>query len=217
METGADRIFWDEPHWVHPAQFGVPGERWSCRCELCLQLFSERFGEPMPEALTPEVLAFREGSMVDFLREMVGHVRAQGGRSTVCLLPLTEGPLGLSDWSKVASMPGLDTLATDPYWKAFGRPVRDFVGGFARRVRDLGEQYGVGTEIWIQGFGLGPEDVPDIQAAVEAARAAGVENLWTWGYEACGHMDHLGTREPEEVWAALTEALTSDDHPAKGA
>ena len=24
-----------------------------------------------------------------------------------------------------------------------------------------------------------------------------------------GHMDHLGTRDPEVVWAALTEALTS--------
>ena len=47
--------------------------------------------------------------------------------------------------------------------------------------------------------------------------AAGGEDLWTWGYEACGHMDHLGTREPEEVWAALTEDLTSDAHPAKGA
>jgi hypothetical protein len=217
METGADRVFWDEPHWAHPAQFGVSGERWSCRCELCRQLFSQRFGEPMPDAMTPEVAAFREDSLVGFLRELVAHVHAQGGRSTVCLLPLTEGPLGLSDWSKVASMPGLDTLATDPYWKAFGRPVRDFVGGFARRVGDLGKQHGVGTEIWIQGFGLGPEDVPDIHAAVEAARAAGVEDLWTWGYEACGHMDGLGTREPEVVWAALTEALTSDGHPPKGA
>jgi hypothetical protein len=106
-------------------------------------------------------------------------------------------------------MPGLDTLATDPYWKAFGRPVREFVGDFARLIGGLGKRYGVGTEIWIQGFGLGPEDVPDIHAAVEAARAAGEEDLWTWGYEACGHMDHLGTRKPEEVWAALTEALTS--------
>jgi hypothetical protein len=209
LETGADRIFWDEPHWAHPAQFGSSGDRWSCRCELCRQLFHERFGEPMPATLTTEVLAFREDSLVGFLRELVGHVHAQGGRNTVCLLPLTEGPLGLPDWSKVARMPGLDTLATDPYWKAFGRPVREFVGDFARLVRDLGARYGVETEIWIQGFGLGPEDVPGIRAAVEAARAAGVENLWTWGYEACEHMDHLGTREPEVVWAALTQALTS--------
>jgi hypothetical protein len=34
-----------------------------------------------------------------------------------------------------------------------------------------------------------------------------VTELWTWGYEACGHMTHLGTREPERVWEVLTEAL----------
>ena len=105
-------------------------------------------------------------------------------------------------------MPGLDTLATDPYWKAFGHPAREFVGRFARLVRDLGEEHGVRSEIWIQGFGLGPEDADDVRAAVEAAREAGVNNLWTWGYEACGHMTHLGTREPERVWEVLTRALT---------
>jgi hypothetical protein len=149
------------------------------------------------------------------VRELVGHGHARGARSTVCLLPLTEGALGLSDWSTVASMPGLATLATDPYWKAFGRPVRDFVGGFARRVSDLGKEYGVEAQIWVQGFGLGPEDVPDIYAAVDAARTGGVEDLWTWGYEACGHMDYLGTREPEEVWAALTDALTAEARQEK--
>jgi hypothetical protein len=217
IETGADRIFWDEPHWAHPDRFGVSGERWSCRCERCRTLFSERFGEPMPDELTPEVLAFREDSLVGFVREMVGYVAGQGARSTVCLLPLTEGPLGLSDWSVVAGIPGLDTLATDPYWKAFGRPVRDFVGGFARQILDLAKVYGVNPQIWIQGFGLGPEDVPDIHVAVEAARTAGVEDLWTWGYEACGHMDYLGTREPQEVWAALTEALVAGNRAGTGA
>jgi hypothetical protein len=217
VETGADKVFWDEPHWANPDQFDASGERWSCRCERCRQLFSERFGEPMPSELTPEVLTFREDSLVGFVRELVGHVHAKGARSTVCLLPLTEGPLGLSDWSEIARIPGLDTLATDPYWKAFDRPVREFVGGFARRIHDLGTGHGVNAQIWIQGFGLGPEDVPDIHAAVGAARAAGVEDLWTWGYEACGHMSYLGTREADEVWTALTEALTAGNHAGTGA
>jgi hypothetical protein len=160
------------------------------------------------EVQIPEVAEFREASPVGFVRELVGYFAGQGARSTVCLLPLTEGPLELSDWSVVASISGLDTLATDPYWKAFGQPARDFVGGFARLVSDLGEEHDVNGQIWIQGFGLGPEDADDIRAAVEAARGTGVGDLWTWGYEACGHMDHLGTREPEKVWAVLTEALT---------
>ena len=76
-------------------------------------------------------------------------------------------------------------------------------------MRDLGEVHGVNAEIWNQGFGLGPEDADDVRAAVEAARRAGVTELWTWGYEACGHMTHLGTREPERVWEVLTEALAA--------
>jgi hypothetical protein len=206
IETGADRIFWDEPHWANPPE--PSGERWACRCGRCKEAFFERYGEPMPDTMTTEVAEFREDSLVGFVRELVGRVAGRGARSTVCLLPFTEGPMGLSDWSEVASLPGLDTLATDPYWKAFGYPPGEFVGRFARLVRDLGEEHGVNSEIWIQGFGLGPEDSGDIRAAVEAAREAGVENLWTWGYEACGHMTHLGTREPQKVWEVLTEALT---------
>jgi N-acetylmuramic acid 6-phosphate etherase len=108
----------------------------------------------------------------------------------------------------VARLPGLDTLATDPYWQSFSQPVVPFVGDFARRLQSLSEETGVGAQLWIQGFRLGPEDEADIRTAVAAARAAGVEDLWTWGYEACGHMSYLGTREPARVWAVLTEALT---------
>ena len=209
VETGADRIFWDEPHWANPAGFGLPAEgRWACRCERCKEAFCERYGGPMPETMTPEVAEFRETSLVGFVKELVAHVAGQDARSTVCLLPLTEGPMGLSDWSEVAGMPGLDTLATDPYWKVFGHPAEEFVGRFARMVNDLAGEHGVNGEIWIQGFGLGPEDSDDVHAAVAAAREAGVENLWTWGYEACGHMSHLGTGEPERVWETLTAALT---------
>src|SRR2546429_501661 len=51
-----------------------------------------------------------EASLVDFLGEMVAHVRDRGGRNTVCLLPVP------GDWDAVAALPGLDVLATDPYW-----------------------------------------------------------------------------------------------------
>lgn len=208
IETGADRVFWDEPHWVHPSRFGASEERWGCRCDRCRELFFERYGFEMPHELTYEVAAFREASLVEFVREMVAHVAERGARSTVCLLPLTDGPHGLSDWEPIASAPGLDTLATDPYWKFFGHPAGEFVGEFSRYTRRLADENGINAQIWIQGFGLGPEDTAEIHAAADAARAAGIADLWTWGYEACAHMSYLGTREPERVWSALTEALT---------
>src|SRR6059058_2291578 len=209
IEAGADRVFWDEPHWTVPEHVGVDDEaRWACRCDVCRRLFDEQHGEPMPASLTPEVLAFREASLVDFLRDMLAHVTARGGRSTICLLPLVEGSHGVSDWDAVASLPGLDTLATDPYWKNFDEEPGDFVGRFARLVSQTAAQHGVGAQLWVPSFGLTREDVPDLEAAIESARAAGIDDLWTWAYEACAHMTHLATPDSPLVWEAVTHALT---------
>ena len=205
IETGADRIFWDEPHWVHPEHFGLPAEHWGCRCEHC----AERFGRELPRELTDEVLAFREASLIDFIGELVGHVARQGARPVVCLLPLTGGVHGISDWSKVAALPGLDTLSTDPYWKAFGEPADAFVREYAERIASLAGAHGVIGQLWIQGFRMEPDDADDIRVAVAAARAAGIDDLWTWAWEACAHMSALAGSDPAAVWEVLCDALTS--------
>jgi N-acetylmuramic acid 6-phosphate etherase len=217
VETGADRVFWDEPHWAHPAHFDEPPERWGCRCPRCVQRWCDETGDDdMPTELTADVRVFRERCLVEFLGELAGYVAGLGGRSTVCLLPHTSGSLGVADWSAVARLPGVATLATDPYWQAFGEPVVPFVTEFSERVAQQAAAAGVEAQIWIQGFRLGPEDADDIHAAVAAARAAGVDDLWTWGYEACGHMTYLGTRDPERVWEILCDALTAPQPALSG-
>ncbi|HKY75352.1 MAG TPA: hypothetical protein VJS45_04380, partial [Acidimicrobiia bacterium] len=208
VETGADRIFWDEPHWAHPAHFDEPLERWGCHCPRCVQRWCDETGDDdMPTELTADVRVFRERCLVEFLGELTAYVASLGGRSTVCLLPHISGSLGIADWSAVARLPGVATLATDPYWQAFEEPVGPFVTEFSERVAQQAAAVGIDPQIWIQGFRLGPEDADDIHAAVAAARAAGVDDLWTWGYEACGHMSYLGTKEPETVWQILCDAL----------
>lgn len=214
VETGADRIFWDEPHWAHPAHFDEPLERWGCRCPRCVQRWCDETGDDdMPAELTAEVRVFRERCLVEFLRELTAYVASLGATSTVCLLPHTSGSLGVADWSAVARLPGVATLATDPYWQAFDEPVVPFVTEFSERVAQQAAAAGIEPQIWIQGFRLGPEDADDIHAAVAAARAAGVDDLWTWGYEACGHMSYLGTREPDTVWETLCAALVPTGVP----
>ncbi len=208
VELGADRVFWDEPHWAHPVRFGEPTTNWTCVCAACQEGFQARFGEVLPGELTPEVIAYREQVLTDFIREVVAHVDSIGGRSTVCLLPSVDGLHAVDSWEPVAAIPELDTLATDPYWSFFGQDATGFVGELSRRAAQLAERFGLTPQIWIQGFKLGPEQVDEIHDAVAAARAAGVDDLWTWGYEACAHMSHLDTREPEVVWEALTAAIT---------
>jgi hypothetical protein len=208
IEAGADSLFWDEPHWAKPKHFNAPEERWGCRCEQCGKRYAERTGEAMPIEATKEVLEFRQDSMIDFLGDLVAHAASRDVQSTICLLPQTEGPDGLSNWEGVAGLPMLHTIATDPYWKAFGKPVEPFVGKFASKISNLADRFSVHGQIWIQGYGVGPEDEDDIRTAIRTARAAGIEDLWVWGFEACAHMSYLETREPHKVWNIVTEELT---------
>ena len=204
LECGTDYVFWDEPHWTVPEHVGVGAERWACRCEVC----QAQFGGSMPQELTDEVLTFRERSTADFLREMCEHVAARGGKNTICLLPATEGAHGVSDWDAIASIPGLAKLATDPYWKNFGEPAGPFVERFARLLADTAARNGVEPQLWVPSFGLTRDDIPELEAAIASSRAARVEDVWTWGYEACGHMTALATPDAPLVWEAVTAALT---------
>jgi hypothetical protein len=205
LECGVDCIFWDEPAWVEPRQVGVDDPaRWTCRCANC----AERFGGPLPAAWTSEVQAFREATIVEFLREMLAYVAERRGASAICLLPATEGTQGLSAWEEVASLPGLTMLVTDPYWKIWGEPAGSFVRRFARLLRDASARHGVGAQLWVPSFGLTRDDIPDLVGAIEAARDEGVDDLWTWGYEACGHMTSLATADASLVWEAVSAALT---------
>jgi hypothetical protein len=181
LECGVDSVFWDEPAWMVPAHVGIDDPtRWTCRCEHC----AERFGGPVPGELTPEVQAFREASVVDFLREVLAHVAARGGANTVCLLPSTGGIHGISDWNLVAELPGLTTFATDPYWKHWNEPAGPFVRRFARLLRETCERHGVRAQLWLPSFGLTREEIPELEAAIVAAREEGIDDLWTCGYEA---------------------------------
>jgi len=198
IEAGTDYVFWDEPHWTVPEHVGVDEpERWACCCERCRELAG---GTPTPE--------FREASLVDFLRDMTDNVAALGGRNTVCLLPLTEGAHGIRDWDAVAALPGVDVFATDPYWKNFGEGAESFVARFAQLLAETSARHGVQPQLWLPSFGLTRDDIPDLEAAVAATRAAGIDDVWTWGYEACAHMTHLATPDAPLVWEAITTALT---------
>src|SRR5213592_4406926 len=204
LECGTDYVFWDEPHWTVPEHVGIDDkERWACCCDVCRELAG---GEVAQE--------FREASLVDFLREMTAHVAARGGKNTICVLPLTEGSHGIKDWDGVAALPGLDVFATDPYWKNFDEEPGAFVGRFAKLLSETAVRHGVRPQLWVPSFGLTREDIPDLEAAIAATHAAGVDDVWTWGYEACGHMTHLATPDAPLVWEAVTRALTGREDAA---
>jgi N-acetylmuramic acid 6-phosphate etherase len=145
---------------------------------------------------------------------MLAHVSARGGANAICLLPSTAGTQGLADWNEVASLPGLTTLVTDPYWKHWDGSAESFVRRFARLLRETADRHGVGAQLWVPSFGLTRDDIPDLEAAITATREEGVEDIWTWGYEACGHMTSLATPDAPLVWETVSAALTRRPHVA---
>src|SRR5439155_25063304 len=58
-----------------------------------------------------------------------------------------------------------------------------------RSLAETASRHGVTPQLWLPSFGLTREDIPELEAAIESGRAAGVEDLWTWGYEACGRSE----------------------------
>ncbi len=109
----------------------------------------------------------------------------------------------------------MTTFATDPYWKHWNEPAGPFVRRFARLLRETCERHGVHAQLWLPSFGLTKDEIPELEAAVSAAREEGVDDLWTWGYEACGSMTHLATPDSPLVWEAVSAALDEDHLPSR--
>ncbi|WP_295010566.1 hypothetical protein [uncultured Microbacterium sp.] len=181
--AGFDEILWDEPAWAFATDDGA-----RCVCRYCRDL---------PEDLSPE------RNLVEFVSWLVEEARSHGMRSTVCLIPdelaLTPG----QPWAEMASIPGLASLSSDPYWKTAYLPAEKFVTDVTERVRTAIGALPVHCECWVQGFGLGEEDLPDLEIAFQAARNAGARRIWVWAFAAAGHMSELGTTSADTVWEAI--------------
>jgi hypothetical protein len=67
----------------------------------------------------------------------------------------------------------------------------------------------VRPQLWIQGFRLDRADLDDVRAAVRVAREEGIDDLWVWAYEACGHMSALAGDDPPALWRTLVSEMTA--------
>ncbi len=85
--SGGEVLFWDEPHFYVGLWRGDLSGTWACRCDICQSLFRDRFGHSMPSQFTPEIRAFREGSLLDMLAEVCRFGNEKGLRNALCLLP----------------------------------------------------------------------------------------------------------------------------------
>ena len=208
---GADVLFWDEPHWFLPewSDRKYSEDAWGCCCEYCRDAFEEEHGREMPSKETDAVRQFKADSLLEFLREMMAVASDAGADNAVCLLPSEDAEHGLSDWEPLAVSDDLDVLVTDPYWDVFegAESPGEFVSYFSKKVRGLGDEHDLKSQIWIQGFRLGEGKTEEVRTATRTAIDSGVDSIFMWGYDACESISSIACAEPEQVWRAYLDEV----------
>ena len=112
------------------ARVGRPGARRSRRpgaLDVPLRSVCRALRRADPGELTPEVQAFREESVVGFLREMLAHVTERDGTNAICLLPLDGGHAGARRLERGRLAARLDHARHRSVLEALGR-----LGGVVR-------------------------------------------------------------------------------------
>lgn len=206
VETGADYLFWDEPHfYIYAEAEGSKG--WACKCKHCEELFVKRFGHKMPSLLDEELRLFKEDSIVDFLRFLCDYTQKKSLKNSMCFLPFDNSST-VNDWSKVAKIESLEIIGTDPYWRPgqTQKEVVQKVRAFSKRINELASQNGKEGQIWILNFNIKKGEEKLIKVAVETAYGEGIRNLAAWSYYGTVQMSELASQDPALVWKTLGQA-----------
>jgi hypothetical protein len=206
-EIAPDILFWDEPHFYIDIKQKERFDIWYCTCATCSTMFLTRHDKPLSEATQEEIIRFRENCVVEFLEELCQESHKKGMKNAVCLLPFKDQGIGLSDWSKVASIPSVDIFGTDPYWIFFDKPLDEFVGDFSRDVFGLCERFKKEPQIWIQSYKIPSGREEELREAIAVAYAEGIRNFAAWSYFGTAYMSYIRSSNPQKVWDTLGEVF----------
>jgi hypothetical protein len=203
--TGADALFWDEPHFYLGALRDGPASP-TCRCSWCEAAWREQGEGPLPDEGDPRLARFRGES----LRRLLARAIAAAGavRHSLCFLPRGEfAPAATDAWDTFAAIPGISRLATDPYWMQ--RPVDPaiYVRTHALALRELCDRTGQEMEVWIQGIRIPKGAETHILRATEAAVHAGAQRIAYWSFRGTERMSWLACEDPDAAWAAMCAAV----------
>lgn len=202
-EMDVQVLFWDEPHFYIDIKEKDRFPLWYCSCATCQEKFEAVYNRSFVTADREEIVQFREASVVEFLKQLCNETHARGMKNAVCLLPLKDKQIGLSDWSKVASIPSVDIFGTDPYWAFFDKELHPFVGGYASEVQSLSQEYGKEAQIWIQAYRIQDGREEELKEAIATAYAEGVRNFAAWSYYGTSYMSYIRSENPQRVWDVL--------------
>jgi len=202
IDFGADTLFWDEPHLYIPDWDDLrfaPDDAFACFCPRCRDSFQSRFGQSMPQTLTPEMRLHREDLMVDFLSEMIGYAHDKGAKNAITLLPVDDEATESLPWNRIADIRGLDIFGTDPYWFLHDKDCESFVSEQMKKTMEVCQPRGLTPHFWAQGFGIPSGREHELETGFTVAVERGAQSIAIWGMH--GNSAYEGASDdPEKVW-----------------
>ncbi|TES94396.1 MAG: hypothetical protein E3J87_00420 [Candidatus Cloacimonadota bacterium] len=203
-KSDTDFVFWDEPHFYqHFSKSGL----WCCRCPSCIKKFKGKYNTKFPLKKSSRVEFFKKESIIDFLSFVTDTAEKEGLRNAVCILPEAEE----SFLTKIASLPGLEILATDPYGILFGKPLKDYVKNETRKLKRAADKFGKKFQIWTQAFKVPRDKHKEVIDAMDIPLGLGADSIAVWGYKACKHISSISSESPDELWGMIEEWVMKNE------
>ena len=121
--------------------------------------------------------------------------------------------VGVQDWSAAAALPDLDIFGCSPYWGLFEAEAEEFVRAHAERAlwaarhatRNTGRK--LGTQLWIQGFGIPAGRERELWSSIKTAAQLGVSHIAVWSHGGTAGMSYNRPERPGTVWQVVGDAF----------
>lgn len=199
-----DGIFWDEPSLIVPKDWP---NAWTCRCEICKQIFHEMYGYDIPNELTEDVKEFRQKSVFEFLDELTSEVKKLDGGlvNILCLMPEHTGAHGIYSWEPIINLKHLDVFSTDPYW-IWGNKSFEWFKEWVKKAIAISKKAGLKTQVWVELIKIPKDRESDIYRSVIEAVKLGADSIATWSFRA-EEGSELSCENPETAWKTMSEAV----------
>lgn len=221
--SGADQVFWDEPHWSPTGPRNPAGEFCVCRhCETAALQWAACCDDDELQTAVADLAAapvktleqFRAASVLRLLAELCRLASDRGLGSNICVLPLgvlDQPPL---DWPRIAALPGVETFGTDPYWQAFDIETNEernrFIDTNASAAIEACRASDLRSMLWIQAFRIPIRRQEDLLEGAKRLLRHRPDVAAVWGFEACAHMSALACEDAHRFWERLVSLLREE-------
>jgi CRP-like cAMP-binding protein len=133
--------------------------------------------------------------------------------------PLLEGTppslrhAGIQDWQAAAALPDLDVVGCSPYWWGYQADAGPFLRAYVERMlraARLASEYGgrrLGTQVWLQAFGVPAGRESELWTAVQSVARMGVTHVAAWSYAGGTAMSLTRSERPDVVWKVVGDAF----------